>query len=53
VKNDYGTEWEAKALNGLEEPLNKRLLINPITNLNPVFVTVTRDNIKYCVFIPI
>jgi hypothetical protein len=23
VKNDYGTEYEARALNGLEEPLKK------------------------------
>jgi hypothetical protein len=27
VKNDYGTEYEARALNGLEEPLKKKLLI--------------------------
>jgi hypothetical protein len=23
AKNDYGTEYEARALNGLEEPLKK------------------------------
>jgi hypothetical protein len=26
VKNDYGTEYEAWALNGLEEPLKKKVL---------------------------
>jgi hypothetical protein len=25
VKNDYGTELEARALNGLEEPLKRKL----------------------------
>jgi hypothetical protein len=24
VKNDYGTEYEARALNGLEKPLKKK-----------------------------
>jgi hypothetical protein len=27
VKNDYGTEEEARALNGLEEPLEKNIEI--------------------------
>jgi hypothetical protein len=27
VKNDYGTEYEAWALNGLEEPLKKEGII--------------------------
>jgi hypothetical protein len=25
VKNEYGTEFEARALNGLEEPLKKNV----------------------------
>jgi hypothetical protein len=25
VKNDYGTEQEARALNGMEEPLKKKI----------------------------
>jgi hypothetical protein len=28
VKNDYGTEYEAWVLNGLEEPLKKNLISN-------------------------
>jgi hypothetical protein len=27
VKNDYGTELEARALNGLEEPLKKKYYV--------------------------
>jgi hypothetical protein len=29
VKNDYGTEKEVRALNGLEEPLKKTVKISP------------------------
>jgi hypothetical protein len=31
VKNDYGTEYEAWALNGLQEPLEKKIIIHYTT----------------------
>jgi hypothetical protein len=34
VKNDYGTQQEARALNGLEESLKKRLTNNLVFTSN-------------------
>jgi hypothetical protein len=37
-KNDYGTEYEARDLNGLEEPLKKKKCsIYPTTDPNPIY----------------
>jgi hypothetical protein len=32
VKKYYGTEEEARALNGLEEPLKKKVKVIPVLN---------------------
>jgi hypothetical protein len=34
VKNDYGTKLEARALNGLEEPLKKKMKFTLVINLS-------------------
>jgi hypothetical protein len=41
VKNDYGTEYEARVLNGLEEPLKKKMLVLFITCSYPTKRDIT------------
>jgi hypothetical protein len=48
VKNDYGTEYEAWALNGLEEPSKKKML--PIIDfLDIIHLLDTSIYLKYCI----
>jgi hypothetical protein len=44
VKNDYGTEYEARALNGLEEPLKK--FPDGLVRPKPVGICVTHSLTK-------
>jgi hypothetical protein len=38
LKNDYGTKYEARALNGLEEPMKKKVIPNNFKRTIPYHI---------------